>query len=400
MRIGIISDSPLLTTGFGVEADQIARALTGAGHEVACLGLKGCARRDECSGLPFRVWHVDVSKEWTALLAKFLAQERVEVLLIIMDLFNLKEVMSYCRRALWSGPTLLYLTPDGIPAYSEYINLLRSVRTCVVTTRACAEYLSSCGIHVTAIAPPGVDSDVFKPLSNRDALREDAGIANKFVVGVFGRNRERKQQPRVMRAMAHLKETGMGASVMAYFHCRTRGYWDLEELAEDLEIRDLTIFADQSVGEVRGVPYCDGDGDNACLRSPNTEGANMPTHYRYVERINCCDLIVNVPHCGDFEHVIIEAQSCGVPLAHTDDSGIMTEAMGKGGIRLAAADTSYGKIGQHIVFACPKSIAEAIISVRENEVLRQELRERGLDNAHSCTWTHLGNTIVDIVARM
>ena len=33
----------------------------------------------------------------------------------------------------------------------------------------------------------------------------------------------------------------------------------------------------------------------------------------YVDRINCCDVIVNVPHSGDIEQVILETQSCNVP---------------------------------------------------------------------------------------
>ena len=179
MKIGIISDSPLLTTGFGVEAFQAATALTNAEYEVVCFGLKGKAT-DNTDNLPFRIWDVDIASRWDVLLKEFFEREKPEQIIILIDLFNLHEIIGYCQSAEWRGITIVYLTPDGLPAYDKYLDDLRQVDKCIVTTETCKRYLESCGIPVWQIAPPGVDADVFKPLPNREQLRRLAGLEESF----------------------------------------------------------------------------------------------------------------------------------------------------------------------------------------------------------------------------
>jgi len=389
MKLGIISDSPLLTTGFGVEAYQVASALAEAGHDVVCFGLKGRAG-DKADGI-FRVWNVDPASRWDLLLKRFFRQEQPEKLIILIDLFNLREIITYCQAAAWSGTTILYLTPDGLPAYDVYIDLLRQVDHCVVTTKTCKQYLSSCDIPVWGIAPPGVDAELFKPLPYRNQLRQAAGLADRFVVGVFGRNCERKQQPRVLQALANLADP----EVVVYFHCQKRGYWHLDELAHELGVADQVIFAELK-SELQGIAYIGCSLVNANNR-PNRSALQMPPGYGYIERINCCDLIINATHCGDFEHIIIEAQACGVPLAHTHDGGIMTEAVGNGGLLLRSLDVSWGRIGQRIYLVDPQAIAEAIRSVKQDPALRQQLQQCGLDNVKQYRWSHLRETMVQLV---
>src|SRR4030042_1078874 len=398
MKIGIIADSPLLTTGFGIESYQIASALADVGYEVVCFGLKGVGSDDFNLKLPFNIWHIDQVTHWNIALRNFFQKEKVEIAIILMDFFNIREVIAYCEAASWHGPTLVYLTPDGIPVYKEYTDLLKRVQKCVVTTQSCADYLKKCGIHVDGIAGPGVDPDVFFPMEYRDMIRKSAGFRNIFIVGVFGSNSERKQQPRVMQAIANFNGTNEEEDVIAYFHCNKRGYWHLDKIAEELGIQDRVIFPDGLTDEARGVAYCSID------KLDEQTGINhigsgitrilMPKYYSYTERINCCDLIVNASHCGDFEHIIIEAQSCGVPLAHTNDEGVMAEAMGSGGLKLKTMDVGRGRIGQRIFLTSPGSITDAIQRVKQDPDLRRELQQRGFENSQKYPWSKLKNTIV------
>jgi glycosyltransferase involved in cell wall biosynthesis len=404
MKIGIIADSPLLTTGFGIESYQVASVLTESGHKVVCFGLKG-SRSDEyaASQLPFRIWHIDIATHWDITLRDFFQEEDPDLVIILIDLFNLRELMQNCIAASWHGTTLVYLTPDGIPAYNEYLEPLKYTQKRVVTTHTCAKYLENCGIHIDAIAPAGVDAQLFKPLTTRDELRKRAGLRNKFVVGVFGRNYERKQQYRVMEALAKIHQVARDENVVAYFHCQKRGYWYLDEIAAELGIQNHVFFPEKLPDEARGVASS-GNGfselDKVNTVNSQDKRPQMPDHYSYVERINCCDIIVNVSHCGDFEHIIIEAQSCGVPLAHTDDEGIMAEAMGLGGLKLKAVDVSRGRIGQKIFLVSPDLIADAILSVKYDSSLRNKLRELGIENARQYPWTKLRNTMVSLVGKI
>lgn len=390
MKLGIIADSPLLTTGFGVECREVAEALAQAGHDVTCFGLKGSAD-DRVDGLAFRIWPVDPASAWDLLLREFFAQEQPDQLIILIDLFNLREVIDYCRTAGWNGTTIVYLTPDGLPAYDEYVDVLRTLRHCVVTTEFCKQYLNGKGIPARLVAPPGVNRELFKPLSHRDELRRAAGLADRFVVGVFGRNSERKQQPRVLKALSIIRDP----ETVLYLHCQPRGYWHLDQIARDLKLSDQVLFP-AFESETRGVTQQSRvapTGNTVSVKS----SAAMPAEYGYVERIACCDLIINCAHSGDVEHIIMESQACGVPLAHTDDEGIMAEAVGDSALLLKSLEAGWGRIGERIFLVDPNSIAEAIEIVKQDKNMREQLRARGLRNAERFSWSRLRQTMVDLV---
>jgi glycosyltransferase involved in cell wall biosynthesis len=120
----------------------------------------------------------------------------------------------------------------------------------------------------------------------------------------------------------------------------------------------------------------------------------------YVDRINCCDVVVNVPHSGDVEQAILEAQACNVSLVHTDDDGIMSEAVGGGGILLPGCDIGTGRCGERIHHVAPSGIADAVASVLLDDQLRSTLRKAGLDNAARYTWVPLQDAACDITDRI
>ena len=400
MKIGIIADSPTLTTGFGIEAYHVASAPVNAGYQVVCFGLKGTKTIDQHSELPFRIWPVDVTDRWDIILKDFLWQENPDLTIILIDLFNLREIIDYCNAAHWNGPIWLYLTPDGIPAYDEYLAPLKRVQKCIVTTQTCANYLEQCGVEIAAVIPGGVDTQIFNVLDNRDLLREKAGLDNKFVVGVFGRNCERKQQHRILDALKEIQADSESENVVVYFHCVVKGHWRLDEIASELGIRNKVLFPDELQDETRGVqPRSNISPANlkTSLYLSDERPMLIPESYGYVERINCCDMIINAANCGDFEHIILESQACGIPLAHTDDCGIMTEAMGTAGLKLKASDVSRGQIGQRIFFANPKSIANAILSVKKKPAFAQKLRQRGVKRAKGYSWSKFQNAMVKLI---
>jgi glycosyltransferase involved in cell wall biosynthesis len=61
------------------------------------------------------------------------------------------------------------------------------------------------GIDSTHI-PHGINTDIFKPLSNREELKAKWGLTDKFVIGVVARNQPRKNLDRTIKAMAILRD--------------------------------------------------------------------------------------------------------------------------------------------------------------------------------------------------
>lgn len=387
MRIGVVSDSPALTTGYGIVTDRCCQALLAAGHDVACFGFKD--RRDNPARHAYAapIEPIDPFEKWHPKLRAFVAEGRFDVLWIYMDVYNLAETMT-ALDGVELPPVSLYAIFDGLPAYRKLLRPLARCRTLLVTTDFAADYLRGEGLAVHGVAPPGVATDLFRPL-DRDRLRREAAIRDGFLVGVFGRNTERKQQPRVLEAVKRLTQTGEMADLIIYFHCARSGYWNLEELACRFGLRDRVLFPDTLVDETRGIPLR-GTGSGSRALNPG-----IPAGFGYVERLNICDIVLNVPHSGDFEQILIEAGACGVPVAATDDHGIMRSALGPG-LPLAASEVSLGNAGQLIHFVAVEAIESAIRSWR-NEATRLSAAARSREWAQAHGWCRLQTAIVEAV---
>lgn len=387
MKVGVVSDSPAVTTGYGIVTDYCCRALLRAGHEVICFGFKDTPDNPLRQSYPCRILPIDSFSRWHQRLRGFATSEGLDVLWIYMDMHNLKEVMDTLDTKL--PPLSLYAIFDGLPVYKSLTDCLGRFRTIVVTTQAAAAYLEAEGYPVHAVAPPGVDLTVFRPL-DRQALRRQAGIDDAFLIGAFGRNTERKQQPRLLQALRSLASSGDVGGLLLYLHCSRRGYWDLHDLATRWGVRQHMLFPEDLVDETRGVAVR-GYESTAIPSIPR-----IPASFGYVERLNLCDLVINVPHCGDFEQVLIEAPACGVPVAGTDDTGVMREALGPGW-PLVASEWSLGKSGQIIRFVAIDAIMESICALRSDISRRKHLADAGRRHAALHDWSRVCRAIVSAV---
>lgn len=398
VTVAVLSDSPTLTTGFGRTTGHIARSLARAGHDVTCFGIKA-GPSDVSPGLPYSVWPAERGGHWTETLPEFFATVRPDVLLLNMDAYNALECVEVCRQSGWHGPNVSYVCFDGLPVGRSYLDAQRSCASVWATSRVGAAYLENEGIAVSGYAPPGVALDVFQPAPNREVLRERAGLAEAFLVGVFATNTERKQVARAVAGFAHAARLLPDQDLRLYLHCRPRGHWDLQELADAHGVGDRVLFpSSDGFEESRGVLT----GTTTAHSGPGagtSDPAVLTPDFSYVDRISVCDALVNIPHSGDVEQVIIEGQACGVPLLHTDDEAIMADAVGPGGIMLPAADVGIGPVGQRLHHVAPQTLGEALFELFGDPVRAAALRAAGLANAAAYPWSVLEDAAQAMVAR-
>ncbi|MFC8532441.1 hypothetical protein ACFUJY_00555 [Streptomyces sp. NPDC057249] len=394
MTVAIFADSPTLTSGFGRTTSHIAAGLVRGGHDVACYGIKARSS-DIPAGLPYAVWPAEQGGRWTDTLPEFFRTVRPDVLLLNMDAYNALECVELFRQAGWTGPTVSYVCFDGLPVSSTYLDAQRSCAAVWATSRTGAAYLESEGIAVAGYAPPGVDPQEFRPATDREALRAHAGLADASVVGVFATNTERKQVARAVAGFAEAVRLLPGRDLRLYLHCLPQGHWDLRELGRRYGVGDRLLF-----------PSTDGYDEQRGVRTsgPGSRGEGpgglpvLPASFSYVDRINVCDVLLNVPHSGDVEQVIIEGQACGVPLLHTDDEAIMGDAVGKGGVLLPAADVGIGRLGQRLHHVAPQVIGEALADVLADPARVSALREAGTANAAAYPWSTLEDAALAMVS--
>jgi len=394
MKIGLISESPTVATGFGVNARHLLRVLAEQGHEtvvfaVCAVGLPFDPARYPCRIVPMPRDQREAIEHVPA----FLRDERPDLLFVHYDLGAAARFIGACRAAGWRGPIVTHVVLDGLPFSRRAVEPLATTQATITVTRAAAEYLRSRGVPSTLVAPHPLDHSIFRPLPDRAELRRGAGLDGRFLVGVFARNTERKQQPRVMQALARLRRDRAADDITLYLHCQPRDEdpwmqcWDLAEIAEELEIRDRVWFPGPGFQQLSGTPY---HPPARGLAPPEDGGApGFPERYSYVERLACCDMVVNVPYNGAFELSAIEAQACGVPVAITDDRGPLAEVVGDSALLLPPADVGIHSTGARQYFVAPQTIAEAIWKVRTDAAARAALVERGFANAARYTYAPL-----------
>lgn len=413
MRIGIISEAPSMTTGFGVTCHQIMQALVQAGHYVACFGLGLSGETFDRSKFPCKIWAAGgyASPDVIKNLSDFVRYENLDLVLINFDLGKVQIWTGALQYVNWRKAVISYFVSDGLPICDDFLKPLSVMSAKITATHSVANFLEQKGMGGVIVAPHGVDPNIFRPLPNRTELRQKAGLEGKFVVGVFGRNIERKQHPRVMMAIEHLKKIGKASDIVVYFHCQVKeslagaGSWNLREIARDLEIDEQVIFLPQNFHQFTGVPYIQDDVNlhpqsDSHKMITQEQQLSMPHEYNYVERLNCCDLVVNVSYCGGFELGLIEAQSCGVPVAVTNDGSIMSEVVGEGGVLLDPVDIGIWATGAKQFFVSPHTIAHTILSIKEDLHLQKELRSKGMENAAKYSWDILKNTVVKVVQEL
>jgi glycosyltransferase involved in cell wall biosynthesis len=405
MKIALISESPSVATGFGVNCGHLTKLLAELRQEVVCFGVCALGQPFDPARYPCRIVPMPRDqRDALEFLPAFLRDEQPDVVFIHYDIAAVCRFVEAARAGGWAGPIITHVVIDGIPTGEEYLAVLRTVTVSITPTHTAANYLRSCGIAQVIAAPHPVNPEVFRALSDREELRRGAGLAGRFVVGVFGRNVERKQQPRVMLAIQQLKRAGLAGGILLYLHCQPKredpwlNSWDLESVARQLDIADQVLFPQVDFQQLVGIPY-DRQPGTAEI-APTTAGAPpaFPASYSYVERLNCCDMIVNAPYSGAFELVALEGQSCGVPVAVTNDAGPMAEVVGESAVLLNPIDVGIHSSGGRQHFVAARTIAEAILRLQGDPELRTALIRKGFDNAARYTMEPLRQALTQVVA--
>jgi glycosyltransferase involved in cell wall biosynthesis len=150
--------------------------------------------------------------------------------------------------------------------------------------------------------PHSVDTDVFKPLPNREELRRAAGLdEGAFVIGINQANNDaiRKALPEQMLAFAKFAERHPEALLTLHTGVHQDGGQDLEAVAENLGIIDLVRVVDQ-------YRYT----------------AGMITQQDLNEWYNVIDVLSQAVYAEGFGLPIVEAQAAGTPVITTDASSM------------------------------------------------------------------------------
>jgi glycosyltransferase involved in cell wall biosynthesis len=395
MKICILSHPAFWATGFGITCCKIATSLSKNGHEVYCAGFSfGIVSSEEIvqTNYNFTIWNGNKEKTEPEAVHNFIMDVEPDIIILNFDIAAVVYFLNLLKLNHVKQPIFAHTVLDGFPTPEKFIDALAKIEGVIVPTKATRKYLKSTGLKNVHYAPHGVDTSEFFPL-DKSSIRKKLNLTIKkdFVIGVFGKNDERKQIPRVLLALHHLIYNLKQKNIYLYIHSETQPIigtgWDLEFIAGYLKLKKHIIFTERGFRPQIGIEQ----GGSAAQQVTTSKTLT------YLERINMCDVIVNVPFSGGFELCTVEAQACGVPLITINDSGNIQEVAGDGALLVEPKTKNIWRNGAIVYYADEIDVAEKILLLRNDKALQESLKEKGLRNIKRYTWHHLEKTMEKVI---
>ncbi len=201
----------------------------------------------------------------------------------------------------------------------------------------------------------GVDTHVFKPMTKKEksTVRQNLGLDFKTIISSVGRNTNRKQIPRLLKALRIALDTiGDDKAIGLIIHCGDptdsmgMGGWKLPDLIKQFGLNDNVMFSDGSSNPLHGLSREDLAKLYACsdahALATGGEGFGIPS---------------------------AEAMGCGVPIILPDNStgaeliGVDNER----GWLVPCSDSIIGpKWGVEMGLVDVDELAKALVAVHQN----------------------------------
>jgi len=298
------SNAPWAASGYGTQTALFASRFRDLGHEVviyANFGLTGAG--SVWNGIP--VLPAAFDGTGCDILGAHVQSTRPDLVVILADAWPLNpQVLAGlpCPAAVW-----MPVDSDVLGAADERM-LRASGAVPVAMSRHGERQLKAAGFSPLYV-PHGVDVQTFRPPADRDALREQWGVAGRFVVGINGANKDgiRKGYAEQFLAFSRFRARHPEALLLVHALPQMPGcQLDLEALARKTGIADAVLFSDR-------YKYVTG------LLSPR----DLADWYGVLDVLSACS------YAEGFGIPIIEAQACGTPVVTTGASA-MTELRGPG----------------------------------------------------------------------
>ncbi|HTR77992.1 MAG TPA: hypothetical protein VMH39_07770, partial [Gemmatimonadaceae bacterium] len=240
MRILWHSNAPWTPSGYGQQTAVWVPRIAGLGHDVmisAPYNFTGSPLR--WNG--FTVLPGGLDPVGNDVLAGHYKLHRADLLITLCDLYAMDaSVLTGMHAAHWMP---IDCAPMGV---GDQATLRDGGGVPIAVSRFGERQLGAAGF-APGYVPHGVDTALFRPPDDRDALRAGMGIGpGTFVVGMNGVNREdnRKAFPEQFAAFAAFHRRHENTRLMVHTLTNPPGAPDLAAIAADLGIADAVMFPD------------------------------------------------------------------------------------------------------------------------------------------------------------
>ena len=305
MRIAILSDSPMIPTGYRNQALQLAHYLQSQGHEIhylanAYMGMTlNNATLFDGTQCNFKMYGEMSHSYFRNTMTEILRKNMIDRFIILLDTF-----MLYGNDGWFLGidtapaKTFFWFPSDGgggLPLGCA--NILKKINTPVAMSEFGQKQVKDYHKLDVPFIPHGLPTGKFFKMDTNKTLelKNKYGLRDKFVIGVVARNQPRKFLDRTIKTMALVSK--MIPNAVLFLHLDpddpAQGQWKIGSLIKKFNLENRVIFSGMKAHE--GIP---GDQMN--------------------EIYNVMDCFLLTTSGEGFGIPIIEAMACEVPVVATD----------------------------------------------------------------------------------
>lgn len=429
IRIACISDSPKLTTGFGIVAKMLYQSFMDYGFDISVFGLLDIAQDTE-NELPYPFTPVSPMNlmghsltNGQLMYAMFIKRHRPDLVFILTSPGNAKEfvngifdgrVADFTKNGkTFTPPILLYTPIEGRPQHSSHGETFAKVQALggrvVLYCDSAKKQMAQEFPEITyEVCFHGSDHAPWQKYSEEDRqlLKKMVGLEGKFIVGAVGTNKRTKNWPCLIYAARYLRDIGQDKDILFYCHTDAKHSYmegtDLDDLAKAYGVRDMFLFKPDDMIQ-RNHPYLGTEYSSNTMEQVRQAQNKIPDnriermyllgHYDMVARYGLMDVYTDVSQVEGCGLPPIEAMMCGVPTISVMDGGVREEIHWRGARMIEPEPKKIWETwhtGSRLLTVDPYLVAEQILLLKEDDNLRNDLSERGQREMSKYKWAEEG----------
>jgi len=331
MKITILSDSPMLPTGYRNQSLLLAQYLRKHNHEVHFLAnaYNGMtldkATLFDGTELDFKIYGEMVHSYFQNTMSQHLKETKSDRFFILLDTFMLFPWFLNIDTS--PAKTLFWFPTDGgagLPKGCDQI--LRKIDTPIAMSRfgqkQVKDYHNLDVLHI----PHGVQSDKFYRLSDekRKELRKAWGLDDKFVIGVVARNQPRKNLDRTIKIMSLVRKKIPNAVLFLHLDPNDPAgqMFHMQSFVQKFNLENRVVFTGMQahkgfeqwkMNEVYNVMDC-------FLLSTSGEGFGIPI----IEAMSCEVPVVATDYTTTPELILDNGAGMGIKLTGVDETDMFS----------------------------------------------------------------------------
>lgn len=379
MKVLILGDSPLLSTGFGRVNSIAARRFQQEGWEVGSVAGLTKEVPADTKGIKLYVPTVQQDVLGISDIGDAVKDFKPDIVYMTADPGSMV-ALSYGTPDM---PALAYVPVEGEPISNRDWGTMLSTIPLMTVSRYGSEIIARDLGRAVPWVYHGVNHDVFRVVPGmREDVRKVLKWEDKFVITCVSTNVRRKQLPRLMEAVAKLRHVYKQKDLILYLHTVPfQNYWlegwNLMEIAKMYGIEDITFFH----------PFM------ARFNSSVPEQTGNPANPGLVEMYHASDLFVLPSQVEGFGLPIAEAMACGVPTLVTKYAAGW-EVASPAGRGIPVGDWEVHKSGTVYANVNVDILAKEILRLKRNPKERSRMSETGLERVKDFQWSHFTDMLI------